>query len=71
MEIYCIRSDQGDGGWSLHAREMEDEEGIAPVLVSGTAVYVDYEWSRPNADDYAAAKAAALDQQGSDPADRA
>lgn len=57
-DIYMIRSDQGDGGWSLHAEGTEDEDGIAPVLASGPAERnADGEWNRPNADDYAAARA--------------
>lgn len=35
-KLYVIHSDQGDGGWSIHSRTMEDEDGIAPVLKSGT-----------------------------------
>lgn len=60
--VLC-RSDTGDGGWSLHAPSSTDEEignGDAPVLVSGPAEYdlKTEAWSRPNADDYAAAERA-------------
>lgn len=35
-KLYVVYSDQGDGGWSIHSCTMEDEDGIAPVLKSGT-----------------------------------
>lgn len=48
MTLYIIKSDQGDGGWSAHRKGTEDEDGIAPVLVSGTAEWDasqdDYNW---------------------------
>jgi hypothetical protein len=57
-----VRSDAGDGGWSLHAPELEDEDGWSPVLVSGPAEWDcppdDYgDWNRPNQADYDAAYA--------------
>lgn len=59
-DLYVIRSDTGDGGWSLHLRGTEDDDGIPPTLVSGpSSLGDDDEWSRPNAGDYAAALAAA------------
>jgi hypothetical protein len=67
MKIYCIRSDQGDGGWSLHLAGTEDEDGIPPTLLSGPANLINDEWDRPNADDYAAAKKAALVQLADGP----
>ena len=54
-----IRSDTGDGGWSLHHKDMEDEDGVPTcVLVSGPSdldATMD-EWSRPDDDDYSAAE---------------
>ena len=59
-DLVLIRSDTGDGGWSLHLREDEDEDGIpGEILISGPAELVDDEWNRPNADDYAEALAKA------------
>lgn len=58
--VLC-RSDNGDGGWSLHGPGATDEDiatGDAPYLVSGTAEQdEDGHWNRPNADDYLAARA--------------
>ena len=61
-DLVLVRSDQGDGGWSLHPAGSTDEQiaqGDAPYLVSGTAQWVDGEWDRPNAEDYAEAHAQA------------
>ena len=58
-DLVLCRSDCGDGGWSLHPAGSTDEQiasGDAPYLVSGTAQWVDGEWDRPNAQDYAKAK---------------
>ena len=58
-DLVLVRSDTGDGGWSLHPAGSTDEQiasGDAPYLVSGTAQWVDGEWDRPNAQDYAKAK---------------
>ena len=57
-DLVLVRSDQGDGGWSLHPAGSTDEQiasGDAPYLVSGTAQWVDGDWDRPNAQDYAKA----------------
>ena len=57
-DLVLVRSDTGDGGWSLHPAGSTDEQiasGDAPVLVSGTAQWVDGDWDRPNAQDYARA----------------
>jgi esterase/lipase len=53
-DIELLRSDLGDGGWSLHAPE---SEGWA-LLASGEAERTPNGWSRPNAQDYAVAMAA-------------
>jgi hypothetical protein len=50
------RSDQGDGGWSLHAPGSTDEDiatGDAPALVTGVSRKRGGKWLRPNARDYA------------------
>jgi hypothetical protein len=57
-DLVLVRSDTGDGGWSLHPAGSTDEQiasGDAPYLVSGTAQWVDGDWDRPNAQDYAKA----------------
>lgn len=57
--LVLVRSDRGDGGWSLHAPGSTDEEiadGTASALASGPAEKIDGEWSRPNASDYARAE---------------
>lgn len=57
--LILVRSDQGDGGWSLHAPGVTDKEiaqGDAPPLLSGTATQDDQgEWDRPDSTDYARA----------------
>ena len=61
-DLVLVRSDTGDGGWSLHPAGSTDEQiasGDAPYLVSGSAQWVDGEWDRPNAEDYAQAHAQA------------
>jgi hypothetical protein len=50
------RSDQGDGGWSLHPPQHSDEDHML-VLASGSADLVDDQWTRPNQTDYDAALA--------------
>lgn len=59
--LVLIRSDTGDGGWSLHHKSMEDADGVPTrVLVSGSSdldVTMDA-WMRPNDEDYAAAERA-------------
>jgi hypothetical protein len=50
------RSDQGDGGWTLHAPGSTDEDiatGDASALVSGVSRKQAGRWLRPNARDYA------------------
>jgi hypothetical protein len=50
------RSDQGDGGWSLHAPGSTDEDiatGEASALVTGVSRKRAGKWLRPNARDYA------------------
>ena len=57
MGLILVRSDLGDGGWSLHAPGTTDEQ-IAEghgILLSGTANW-DTGWDRPNEADYAAAE---------------
>jgi hypothetical protein len=58
-ELVLVRSDAGDGGWSLHAPGATDEqiaEGDAPALLTGEAdMDDDGEWTAPTADDYAEA----------------
>ncbi len=53
--LQVVRSDWGDGGWSLHPAEATDEaiaEGAAPTLLTGDAVWIGDDWSRPNTADY-------------------
>jgi hypothetical protein len=62
-KLVLCRSDNGDGGWSLHAPGSTDEQiacGDAPYLASGPAEIDEQtgEWNRPNAEDYATARAA-------------
>ena len=64
--LVLVRSDWGDGGWSLHpagSSDTEIAEGLAPILASGTAARVDGEWDTPTATDYAAAITADRAQQ--------
>ena len=57
--LILVRSDQGDGGWSLHSPGVTDKEiaqGDAPPLTSGTASMDENgEWDRPDSADYARA----------------
>lgn len=57
--LVLCRSDQGDGGWSLHAPGATDEQiasGDAPALAEGDAeMDDDGEWNAPTAADYDAA----------------
>lgn len=61
--LVLLRSDAGDGGWSLHTPEQiadADANDEAPeVLLSGPAQWdaEAYDWNRPNAADCAAATA--------------
>ena len=50
-----VRSDAGDGAWSLHAPGTNDHEiadESAPPLVSGEASWRNGQWSRPDERDY-------------------
>ena len=51
---YLVRSDTGDGGWSLHIIGTEDEDGIAPVLISGPSEWSEQHdgWLRPDQRDF-------------------
>lgn len=58
--LVLVRSDCGDGGWSLHRPGATDDEiadGGAPPLVCGPARWDERagDWDRPNAADYARA----------------
>ena len=63
-DLMLVRSDQGDGDWSLH---MPDAEPVAsnPVLC-GEAEWSDDlgAWDRPNEADYAAAQRELEKRQG-------
>jgi len=55
--LVLCRSDQSDGGWSLHPENSTDEQiamGDAEVLASGPAQWDARlnAWDRPNAMDY-------------------
>ena len=53
--LYVLRSDQGDGGWSLHTpaqwHEARKNDDAPAVLLSGPATLKYDEWDRPNEDD--------------------
>lgn len=53
-DLYLIRSDEGNGGWSLHLKGTTDYEDIAPTLASGVSVWCDdtNDWSDPTPTDY-------------------
>ena len=61
-DLILVRSDAGDGGWSLHDPDAEPEPDGEysgdDILLTGTATWDDQfgTWDRPNADDYAAAE---------------
>lgn len=59
-DLVLLRSDEGDGAWSLHPPGTDFHEDRVIVLASGEANWVeDWDgWDRPNAADYAAALAA-------------
>lgn len=49
-DLVLVRSDAGDGGWSLHAAGSTDEQiarGAAPALLTGEAKMVDGKWNAP------------------------
>ena len=55
-DFVVIRSDTGDGGWSLHWLHDEDEDGMpSSILVSGPSSLDPEtgEWQRPGREDYA------------------
>jgi hypothetical protein len=58
-KLILVRSDQGDGGWSLHAPWATADQiasGDGPPLQIGSADYTsDGEWARPDRFDYARA----------------
>lgn len=61
QEYVLVRSDQGDGGWSLHMAGSTDDmiaNGEAPELVSGQSAMRNGQWLRPNSKDYIAARRA-------------
>lgn len=53
--LRLMRSDQGDGGWSLHTETQmhaaRENEEPADVLLSGPSERNGKEWARPNRDD--------------------
>lgn len=61
-DFILVRSDAGDGGWSLHAAGSTDEDiaaGEAPAIASGPSeADADGGWTRPNRADFARAAAA-------------
>jgi hypothetical protein len=62
-ELVLCRSDEGNGGWSLHAPDSTDyaiATGDAPYLASGPATHINGNWDRPNAADYREALAKLL-----------
>ena len=58
-DLILVRSNTGDGGWSLHTKDQikdaEEHDDVPELVGSGPAEAVGDGWSRPNADDYAAA----------------
>ena len=61
--ITMVRSDAGDGGWSLHDQTVLDdgeEYTGSDILLTGTARRIEDMgeswWSRPNKDDWAEAE---------------
>lgn len=56
-DFEVIRSDTGNGGWSIHWKYDEDEDGMpSEILVSGQARCLpNGEWNRPNDEDFATA----------------
>jgi len=55
-DLILVRSDLGDGGWSLHMPGSSDEEIVEGdgFLLSGTSEWDDdsQSWGRPNVADY-------------------
>lgn len=55
FDLILCRSDESDGGWSLHAPGTTDADiasGDAPCLLTGEAERTEGGWSRPDAADY-------------------
>lgn len=51
--IELVRSDLGDGGWSLHAHRTDTSDDEAwPILLTGRSPAVDGEWVRPDEADW-------------------
>jgi hypothetical protein len=57
--LCLLRSDTGDGGWSLHTPEQiadaDTNDDVPECLLAGPAEWDGDEWSRPNAEDIATA----------------
>jgi len=67
-KIHLVRSDMGDGGWSLHARRLDSRSGRIedeyPLLISGSGRLIKGQWANPPARAYAAARRAARALRG-------
>ena len=52
--LKLCRSDQGDGGWSLHPLASKGNEDGADILAYGPATWDEAydDWDRPNAADF-------------------
>jgi hypothetical protein len=67
--LELVRSDMGDGGWSIHVRRTDVDEATDPigawpiVLSDGDGAWdeTEREWARPNAGDWAEARRRAAD----------
>jgi hypothetical protein len=54
-DLILVRSDTGDGGWSLHTKEqieMAEPDESPCSLISGPSPMYGGEWARPDARDY-------------------
>jgi hypothetical protein len=58
-DLILIRSDTGDGGWSLHTKEQielcEPDESPCSLISGPSPKNVDGDWIRPTPGDYAQA----------------
>jgi hypothetical protein len=58
-DLILVRSDTGDGGWSLHTKEQiemaEPDEAPCSLISGPSQMGADGEWARPNISDYAQA----------------
>lgn len=67
VTLELVRSDRGDGGWSIHVRrpdvdEEEDPIDAWPLVTSGESEALDDgTWARPTEDDWVAARERAAD----------